>query len=105
MLEDGQRNSCIPLRNILNSYTQQPAGVSRFFSQLFCIANTTSLEDAFPVTQRGEGAGAAERRLFDHLSRQHEGAREGGKLIGGARSHNAKVLEYAGGRPHRRVGC
>lgn len=68
MLEDGRRNSShIPLRNILNSSTQQPAGVSRFFSQLFCIADMTSPEDTFPVARqklgarRGEGARAVER--------------------------------------------
>lgn len=109
-LEEGQRNSyCIPLRNILKSYTQQPAGVSRFFSQLFCIANTSSVEAAFPVTHRqlwegrGEGGGAVERQLCGHLGQQHKGGTR--RKIGGARSQNAQVPKYAEGRTHSKVGC
>lgn len=110
-LEEGQRNSyCIPLRNILKSYTQQPAGVSRFFSQLFCIANTSSVEAAFPVTHRqlwegrGEGGGAVERQLCGHLGQQHKGGTRRRK-IGGARSQNAQVPKYTKGRTHSKVGC
>lgn len=111
MLEEGQRYySCIPLRNILNSYTQQVAGVSRNFSQLFCIANVTFLEDSFPMTRwkqwtwRGEGISTAKRQLLDHPGKQHRGATRW-KEIWGVRSQNAPILKYEGERTHRKVRC